>query len=499
MLFGEMNELLVVLIEIRIFVAARAVQEHDEGQRGDAVPIAGNAQSVGLVGTGTGVTYQVGISWNPVATLDCGGCHKNMATDATGTGSHLAHVNAAGANLSCARCHLGYTGTSTAPATHVNSSIELGAAGISYSQDSSNPAGNGYGDCSSIVCHGSGIPSWGGPLWSVTDQCGKCHSSPATGAVTALTPFYNTSYPAQGTSNLDVKTGAHTAHITSSENLHPGLGCLDCHGDVNLNDATHMNGVTNFNWSILARTGNLSPSYNPATGTCTNVYCHGNAMPGGDTSGSNRSPVWNNPTYLPPTLSVAGCSICHNFPPPVSAGHPAVSLPAGFPATVPIGTTCSCHGNINPAGNSYANIFVDKALHINGTLEGGRCNSCHGYPPVSPGFAGTLNNWTGARTEDYTGGGGAHTINNHVSKTARPEDGFAFCIKCHSPADHMTSPNVYNPSQHIKVTIDRRYRLEAAKQVKYTSNRLLNGLHLTGTCSNISCHYGATPKWDLNH
>jgi predicted CxxxxCH...CXXCH cytochrome family protein len=260
-----------------------------------------------------------------------------------------------------------------------------------------------------------------------------------------------------------------------------------------------MNGVTNFNWSVLARTGNLSPSYDPATGQCTNVYCHGNAMPGGDTSGSNKSPVWNNPAYLPATLTIAGCGTCHGFPPPATTGHPVIILPAGFPVSAPIGTTCNCHGNVNPAGNSYANIFVDKTQHINGTLEGGRCDSCHGYPPASPGFAGSVNNWVGAKPEDYTGAGGAHTINNHVNKDARPDDGFAFCIKCHNPADHMTSPNVYIPSEHIKVNINRRYRLEASKQVKYTSNRLLDGSHLTGTCSNISCHYGATPKWDPSH
>jgi predicted CxxxxCH...CXXCH cytochrome family protein len=457
-----------------------------------------HSSAQGVNGAGA-ITYQTP-AWGS-APLDCGGCHKNMATDATGTGSHRAHTNAAGMNLDCTSCHLGYTKTTSAPSTHVNGLIELGAAGISYSQGngSSNPAGNGYGSCSSVVCHGSGIVPWGGTLWSTTDLCGKCHSSSAPGAVTASAPFYNTSYPVQIISNLDVKTGAHTAHITSSESLHPGLACIDCHGIVNLNDASHMNGVTNFNWSVLARTGNLSPSYNPATGMCSNVYCHGNAMPGGDTSGSNKTPVWNNPTYLPPTLSVAGCSTCHGFPPPVSAGHPAVIIPAGFPsATVPIGTTCNCHGNVNPAGLSYATIFVDKALHINGTLEGGKCNSCHGYPPASAGFAGTLNNWTGVRAENYPGGGGSHTINSHVTRTARPEDGFAYCSNCHEPLDHQTSPTVYLPSRNIKVRINQNLRLEPAKLAKYTSNRLDGTAHQTGICSNISCHFGASPKWDQN-
>ena len=433
--------------------------------------------------------------------LNCGSCHVDQATDLTGTGSHRVHTVVTGANLDCARCHLGYTKTASNPASHVNGFIDLDAAGINYTQGSGSvhPVGNGYGSCSTTVCHGSGVPVWGGSLWSTTDQCGKCHSSPT--AVTASTPYYNTSFPVKNTSNTDVKTGAHTAHITASERLHPGLVCVDCHGAVNLNDPTHMNGVANFNWSVLARTGNLSPNYNPVTGQCTNVYCHGNAMPGGDTSGSNRSPIWSNPNYLPQTLSAAGCGTCHGFPPPTSVGHPAVTIPAGFPNT-PLGTTCACHGNINQqtAGpTTYANVFLDPALHINGTLEGGNCNGCHGYPPVSQGFAGTLNNWTGAKIEDYPGGGGAHSINSHVSKSARPSDGFAYCNKCHNPADHQTSPQTFNPSENIKVRVNQSVRLEAAKQAKYSSNRLDGAAHQTGTCTNISCHFGATPKWDQAH
>ena len=455
-------------------------------------------------GDSTGVTYQTGFSWNAVSTLNCGSCHVDMATDPTGTGSHRVHTSVAGLNADCSRCHLGYTKTANNPATHVNGLIELGAASINYSQGSGtgHPAGNGYGSCSASVCHGSGQPVWGSALWSTTDQCGKCHSSPATGAVTAGTPYYNTSYPVKNTSNIDPKTGAHTAHIAASERLHPGLVCVDCHGSVNLNDPTHMNGVTNFNWSVLATTGNLTPNYNPATGQCTNVYCHGNAMPGGDASGSNRSPIWNNPNYLPVTLSAAGCGTCHGFPPSTAVGHPVITIPAGFPNT-PLGTTCACHGNVNQqtAGpTTYANVFIDPALHINGTLEGGKCNACHGYPPVSVGIAvGTLNNWTGAKVEDYPGGGGAHSINNHVNRLARPNDGFAYCINCHNPADHMTVPNNFTLGQHIKVTVNSRVRFIADKQVAYTSNRLISPAHQTGTCTNISCHFGATPKWDPAH
>jgi predicted CxxxxCH...CXXCH cytochrome family protein len=300
------------------------------------------------------------------------------------------------------------------------------------------------------------------------------------------------------TANTDPKVGAHTSHLTSTDGLTANLSCADCHGSVTLTSATHLNGSTSFAWSSLATTGGLTPLYNPATGACTNVYCHGAAMPGGDTTGTNRSPVWN-VAFLTPTLSVAACGSCHGFPPTAASGHPAVIVPAGFPATAAIGTTCSCHANINPAGNSYATMFVNKSLHINGITEvvaGGSCDACHGYPPAGTAFTGTQNNWTSARSENYPGGGGAHTINNHVSRLAKPGEGFANCSKCHDSADHQMSPIVFNPSQNIKVRVNQRYRLESGKQYKYTSNRRDAAAHQTGTCSNNSCHYGATPKWD---
>jgi predicted CxxxxCH...CXXCH cytochrome family protein len=258
-----------------------------------------------------------------------------------------------------------------------------------------------------------------------------------------------------------------------------------------------MNGITNFSFSALAQTGGLVPAY--SGGQCSNVYCHGARMPGGDTSGTNKTPTWNDPNYLPATLTAAACGTCHGFPPSTASGHPAVTIPAGFPTTASIGVTCNCHANINTAGNSYANIFVNKALHINGTVDvgaGGACNACHGYPPAKAGFAGTQNNWSSARTENYPGGGGAHTIANHVSNTAQPGEGFSNCSNCHNPADHQMSPTVFNPSQNIKVSVNQRNRFEAAKQFKYSSNRLDASAHRTGICSNTSCHFGATPKWD---
>ncbi|HIJ89158.1 MAG TPA: CxxxxCH/CxxCH domain-containing protein [Desulfuromonadales bacterium] len=444
-----------------------------------------------VYGPGTATTPPWG-----TAVAACSACHT-IPIGATGpaTGSHVVHNDS-----TCTHCHNAGTTATSAPATgHANGSID---ATNGYPVTAKHAAGSYTGTCSTAICHGQGAPAWGatstvpvnGFPYSAA-QCGKCHAQ--EGTVTAGAPFYSTAIP-KVTLNTNAKVGAHTAHLASVDRLHPVLSCSDCHGTVTLGDPTHMNGATTFVFSALAKTGNLNPSYNPLTGTCSNVYCHGAAMPSGIVSGSNTTPQWNNPNYLPATLTVAGCGTCHGFPPP-SSSHSAVTIPVGFPsATVAIGTTCSCHGNINPTGNSYATIFVDPAVHINGTLDGGTCNACHGYPPVSATFvgAGKQNNWSSARIEDYVGGGGAHTINGHVSKLAKHNDGFAYCSKCHSPNDHKTSPLEFKPSKNIKVTIDQRYRMESTKQARYTSNRLDGTSHIAGNCSNISCHFGATPAWN---
>lgn len=449
-----------------------------------------------------GATYRT-VSWTSATTLTCAGCHVNMATDTIGSGSHRVHTLSTGANFDCAVCHTGYTRTSTTPATHANGLINLGAAGFTYSQGAAHAPASGYGTCSASACHGQGTPTWGSVYVAPgntfpfsTSQCDKCHAGTATGA------FYSTVSP-KVTSNTDARVGAHSSHLTAPDGLAAAIVCAECHGTVTLNSATHMNGTATFVWSALAtRNGTITPTYTAATGACANVYCHGAAMPGGDASGSNRAPVWNSQTYLPATLSAAACGTCHGFPPSTASGHPSVVIPPGFPATASIGTTCSCHANINPAGNSYANIFVNKAVHIDGSVEvavGSACDTCHGYPPASVGFKGTLNNWSSAKTENYLGGGGAHTINSHVSRLAKVGEGFSNCSKCHDINDHVTSPVAFNPSKNIKVSVNRRFRLEAAKQFKYTSNRLDGTSHVTGSCSNSSCHFGATPKWDPSH
>jgi len=445
---------------------------------------------------GTAAVYST-VTWGSAA-LNCGSCHANMASVASGApnGGHYKHASTTNTNgpaYDCSVCHSGYTATSTNGATHANRLVELIAAVTGYSKAAPINAGGAWGTCTN-QCHGQAAAiSWNNATiyFDGTDHCSTCHSSP--NGVSAGTPFYSTKYPGKTTANTDSKVGAHTYHVTSLKMMTASLVCADCHGPVTLKDANHMNGSASFKWTKYAnysgrtaRNGALNPSYDPVTGTCSNVYCHGAGMPNGDTSGTNKTPSWKTP-FMPASLTLpASCNSCHGFP-PVHQYHPVV---AGNLATCKV-----CHSNINAAATSYADVFIDKSLHMNMIVEGGTCNSCHGYPPANKRFTGSAGNWADAKMENYSGGGGAHTVAAHVPAGATADQQWANCTKCHNPSDHTTSPVVFMPSSNIKVTIDPKYKFNAERKIRYTSNGLDGTSHVSGSCMNVSCHYQKTPKW----
>ena len=443
---------------------------------------------------GTPIVYKT-MTWGG-SPFTCGGCHARMSTLTSDTpnGGHFIHAsinNTNGPAFDCSTCHPGYTATSTNASTHANKQVDLNTTVTGYSKTSPMPSGGAWGTCSTNQCHGqaTGIAWNNGSIWQTGgDICSTCHSSPTAGAVTTDKPFYSTEYPTKQTSNTNAKVGAHTYHLAKINLMSTTLVCANCHGPVALRDSTHMNRVTNFNFGTVATYNGALPKYDPATGTCSNVYCHGGAMPGGDTSGSNRTPSWKTP-FMPTSLALPdSCNKCHGFP-PVNASHPVL-------APNPDLVTCNgCHPNVNAFATGYADVFVDKSKHINGVIDGGGCTGCHGYPPANKRFKGTHNNWSSARAENYSGAGGAHTVAGHIPPTASPSQGFANCTKCHNQLDHTPSPVAFNPSSNIKVTINPKYKFSKDRISKYTSNKLDGDLHVPGTCSNVACHFQKTPQW----
>jgi len=455
----------------------------------------------------------------------CGSCHSVDANNIPmPLGSHQVHAGSL--LMDCTACH--GTISQTDVTAHMQGSVQWNLNGISASAQyapavgatagvaatsgetgvlapSKNAGGVvTYGTCSNITCHGQGAPTWGATYVAPGNafpyssaQCGKCHSGNVAGDVTSATPFYSTAIPKM-TANNNAKVGAHTSHLTSPDSLSSSLTCNDCHNVTALNSANHMNGTTNFVWGALADgsiknngVAKTTPTY--ANGTCSN-YCHGATL----SPSSNKNPAWNSTTYLPATLTPAACGTCHGFPPVshTQAGGYGVAVPTGFPLT-----GCSCHPTINPAGTSYADIFQTGGAgekHLDGKVDGGEngtCNACHGYPPTNKRFTASAGNWADGKMENYTGGGGAHTVAGHVKPTAVAGEGFANCTPCHNASDHTPSPIAFNPSSNIKVRIDSRARFASNIQAKYSSNKKDGAQHVPGRCSSVACHFQKSPKW----
>jgi predicted CxxxxCH...CXXCH cytochrome family protein len=504
------------------------------GQAGKSVQSHVTAVSVASPDTGvTGLIFSSNsftLTAGPVASItSCSGCHGNPPVDGTARnvpagqfqGSHNTHLNP------CSVCHVD-NGTNL---KHANGSINMATpihnAGGAYSKSATFAVSNSAfvaGTCSGINCHGQGTPAWGASSTAPVNgfpysasQCDKCHSG------TATAPFYSTATP-KNTASTDARVGAHTSHLTTPDGLAAVLACSDCHGTVVLNTASHMNGVTNFTWNSLAtRGGALTPTYTAATRVCANVYCHGGGMPGGDTSGSNRAPVWN-VAFLSATLSRAACASCHGFPPPVSAGHPAVTIPASWPATgaatAALGTTCSCHANISTTGTTYANIFVNKTLHINGTVEvsGGHavpfyahatppfssCTGCHNasaagpYPAATAGAAPNCRGCHAAADPTLTSTGCTSCHSTPPSGTARPnvigshaKHGAVACATCHNGAGAGSGAAHGPGNKGTNPAVDNVVFTAAQAGASAT------WAAATKTCSSTYCH-GATTTGGTN-
>jgi hypothetical protein len=189
---------------------------------------------------------------------------------------------------------------------------------------------------------------------------------------------------------------------------------------------------------------------------------------------------------MPGTLTLPeSCNGCHGFPPTSATGHPA--------SASNLAACKGCHPNVNSTAPTYANVFVDKSLHIDGKVQGGGCNGCHGYPPSRKSFTGSIGNWADAKIENYTSGGGSHTVDGHIPSSALQDQGWVNCTKCHNENDHATSA-ILQPSN-VKVTIDPQFKFNKNRTLKYENDNN-DANHKSGSCANVSCHYQKTPKWN---
>jgi predicted CxxxxCH...CXXCH cytochrome family protein len=415
-----------------------------------------NVQGTGGSGQPSGYTPQ---TWGTAGPLSCSACHKDMATDATGTGSHKLHAGTTGnAKYSCSVCHYGAGSGTLLHADHI---IQVSfdpagrGAGTVYTAGSHQAGSGPYTTCSASKCHGRGTPTWGGDTATLT--CDKCHGYSTTN------PFNDTAG-----SSSSAQSGAHAAHLNALAGYSNPVACSECHTVPALGDATHMNGITEVPMNgTLARTKLVLPTYSSATRSCGTTYCHGATEAGAN----GQHPRWSNTSYLTGSPSNTGdCDRCHGCP-PNTTGHTSLAKPAL------INSCNGCHSHVNTDGTFTAG--ANRAKHINGSLEvngSGACNGCHGANNngllsvnASIGHAIHYNRTSVFR--HYTG-------SNRTLATA-----YAFaCKNCHgkTESNHQNGGNRADISVAGGTYIFGTLSARDGRSYKYTTG---------GTCSQNSCHW----------
>jgi len=430
-------------------------------------------------GTTTVAPTHAAFAWT--ATTSCTSCHAGDASQVSkmSSGTHTAHINNTAVlvtNYTCDTCHsTSVTGNTTInPATgyanHVNGTKTV-VMSATYGGTWASPT------CSTSKCHGTTSPTWGASTSSI-DPCTKCHGTPTVGAMgssgAAMAPPKDT---AGNVATANKGVGTHQSHLLGTHNYSSPVTCSTCHiVPTNANSAGHIDSAlpAEITFSGLAlvnpRTVAGTPTYNTGTYQCSNVYCHDyqrfkNGYADDSTApAANRTPTWN--ATLLVGNNVSDCNQCHGYPP--AGSHPQQ-------------TDCStCHSHVSTVNNIS---FNDDTKHVNGTVEGGQCFSCH--------EAGA-NVISGAHAKHYDTAGGNTSGRNFGDSSTSTYYKFE-CGTCHDPVlgSHPTG-NVgdYLADVKMNITWATGYQTTGTYSAGTFSVTDAKGLKISqnGKCNNVYCH-----------
>ncbi|HTE49499.1 MAG TPA: CxxxxCH/CxxCH domain-containing protein [Kofleriaceae bacterium] len=311
--------------------------------------------------------------------------------------------------------------------------------------------------------------------------CASCHGSDFTGGaagVSCVTCHAEGPTACSTCHGEKPDSGAHAAHLGDGPSART-WACGECHQvPTRWDDEGHIRraGVTDpppaevefAETSLAAATPGFAvrrapPGYDPASGQCSDVYCHGDAL--GDGGGALTRPSWAGHGEQ------AACGTCHGDPPashaddrcdachaPAEVGHIDGELTIGG------GSGCTgCHGSDDspaPPSDLEGNLLtsaigvgahrshLDGGLRLRGPLA---CGECHAVPAAidSPGHIDSA-----APAEVALVGGGqwdraAVTCASWCHGQSQPiwtrvGQGEVFCGSCHGvpPDDSIHAPDL---------------------------------------------------------
>jgi len=342
------------------------------------------------------------------------------------------------------------------------------------------------GRCQNIYCHGASLSggSLGTPLWTQVDgsqkECGTCHGAPPPAPHPASTDcgschptmqpgtdqFINPAAHINGVvdvsdgqacdschgsdavsapprdlaGNMDRASpgvGAHRQHLGVSD-WRRELTCSNCHAvPTRVDSPGHVDGddVAEVPFDVL----NPAGDFDHASGSCSNLYCHGNGK------GSNGTARWT-------STNAMDCGSCHGAPPP------------------PPHTSSTDCGACHPTMIAGTDQFRDPDKHLNGIVElsdnANACDSCHG----SAGLSAPPRDLAG-NTARSARGVGAHRQHLGGSTWRRAID----CQNCHKVPASVDDPGHLDGDSIAEVPFDS---LNPAATVDLAN----------GSCQNLYCH-----------
>ena len=393
--------------------------------------------------------------WTDNASGACGSCHRALSGTVNGligSNAHARHFTSSygpgfdpTSAASCAICHL-YT--SDTAASHVDGSVQLKAGFAS--------------NATCTGCHNQSTNWAAGPV-----SCESCHStiSGPLSVINGLSAPDKTLASSAGHGRAGIGQGCTECHDSASSHIDgvPGstsrlksgltgaanAECNFCHQDPARVSAAYRNMSTHFTVKGGSQAMACDACHDPHGSA--NLSMIRTTIKGQTISYTDRS------TGLVDTANNQGlCQVCHSETAHFKAGVAESSHP--------VRDCLACHKH-NATGGAFR--------------PNGACDACHGYPPAPRNTAlafGTMNNWSSARFEDYTGGGGAHLVATHVAKSADPSQEWAACIKCHNGGaqSHAMALPIKSHRDNVSVSFSG------------------GASFANGVCSNVSCHSDGT-------
>ncbi|HEY3353748.1 MAG TPA: CxxxxCH/CxxCH domain-containing protein, partial [Polyangia bacterium] len=288
--------------------------------------------------------------------VTCTSCHDMGGTATALSGRHRTHTNETTYQYPCDQCHnqtaLGRSAIKDR-SLHANNVKDVALTAGAYDSTAKG--------CSATTCHtdGRGGPPNVAPTWDAEapGRCWACHSGTAA-------------------DSLQMTTNGHDRLVSGHwVRRYP---CSHCHSATvdpttqQVSGATHVNGSVDVKvaprWNIV---GKPAPGYDPATKTCSNVYCH--------SDGTSVDPRVRTFTWLDQRTE---CNSCHGHPkgscqdchgPTVTGWPPGEEWKAAMPMYVNGGagaTTANTHMR-----HLLTNFTCDNCHYK--TIVNGSCTDCH--------------------------------------------------------------------------------------------------------------------------